>query len=106
MKNSMILLIYSSCACCGLSSPFQDLGFDEANTNNLVSFAGDPGLGTGTIGDLLPGWQLYLGAGPYADSLWVNLTFVDLGLASLYNRDNFSPFPRNRFPVQGLYSFA
>jgi len=36
----------------------------------------------------------------------VNLTFVDVGLASLYNSDNFAPFPRNLFPVQGLYSFA
>ncbi len=105
MKRATILLIYSSCAYCVLSAPFQDLGFDDANTNNLVTTAG-PGLGTGSIGDLLPGWQLHLASGPYTDLLWVNLEAVDLGLASLYNRNNFGPAPQNRFPVQGIYSFA
>jgi hypothetical protein len=106
MKPRIMLIAYASFTLAGVGAPFEDLGFDDANTNNLVKLAGEPGQGTGTIGDLLPGWQLYLGAGQYTDSLWVNLTFVDLGLASLYNRDNFNPFPRNRFPVQGLYSFA
>src|SRR5438445_7052673 len=104
MKTPIILLVCSSCAWSGLGAPFQDLGFDDANTNNLVT--GGPGLGTGTIPDLLPGWQLQLASGPYTDSLWLNLTFTDFGLASLYNRNNFAPFPRNLFPVDGLYSFA
>src|SRR5713101_3183549 len=105
MKASTILLIYSSCACWAAGAPFQDLGFDDANTNNLVTTAG-PGLGTGSIGDLLPGWQLYLGTGPYADLLWVNLVAFDLGLASLYNPNNTVFAPINHFPVAGMYSFA
>src|SRR6266705_6499252 len=104
METATILLIYASCAYGVVGSPFQDLGFDDANTNNLVT--GGPGLGTGTFGDLLPGWHLQLASGPYMDPLWVNVNPPGLGLASLYNRDNFAPFPHNRFPVDGLYSFA
>ncbi len=105
MNKSIILLICSSCAWGGLGAPFEDLGFDEANTNNLVT--GGPGLGTGTIGDLLPGWRLQLATGPYTDLLWVNLEASGLGLASLYNRNNNAlGFPQTHFPVSGIYSFA
>jgi len=108
MKPAVILLIYSSCAWSAFSAPFQDLGFDDANTNNLTTTGFPPtlGLGIGTPSDLLPGWQLYYGGGPYSDALWVNLTFIDTGLASLYNRSNVGPSPKNPFPVAGAYSFA
>src|SRR6266436_6531379 len=106
MKRPIILITCSLCASWGLGAPFQDLGFDDANTNNLMTTGGGPGLGTGTIGDLLPGWQLYLGGGPYTDSLWVNLQGIDFGLASLYNRNNTGFGTQGHFPVSGIYSFA
>src|SRR6266852_4018750 len=98
MKTATILLIYSSCAYGLVGAPFQDLGFDDANTNNLTTTGFPPtlGLGVGTFCDLLPGWQLQLASGPYMDPLWVNVNPPGLGLASLYNRDNFAPFPHNR----------
>jgi hypothetical protein len=106
MKTAAILLIYSSCAYGLVGGPFRDLGFDDANTNKLVNTGGPVGLGSGTTGDLLPGWQLALGAGPYSDSLWVNLAAIDLGLASLYNRDNIGFGAQGHFPASGIYSFA
>src|SRR6266568_3468446 len=108
MKKSIIVLICSSCAWSGPGAPFQDLGFDDANTNDLYTTGFPPalGLGFGTFGDLLPGWQLSLGSRPYTDALWVNLAGFDFGLASLYSRNNTVFAPINHFPVSGLYSFA
>lgn len=40
------------------SAPFQNLGFDEANTNNVV----DLGPLVGSTEDLLPGWEANFGA--------------------------------------------
>src|SRR5258708_1237875 len=111
MKTAIILLVCSSCTWSGLGGRFKDLGLDEDNTDNLVAPVppGNPpytDVGSGTPADLLPGWQLQLASGPYMDPLWVNVNPPGLGLASLYNRDNLAPFPHNRFPVDGLYSFA
>jgi hypothetical protein len=40
-----------------ISAPFQNLGFDDANTNHIVAIA--PGAGfAGPASELLPGWRL------------------------------------------------
>jgi photosystem II stability/assembly factor-like uncharacterized protein len=41
---------------------FQNLGFDDANTNNIVFTMGPYGpLGSGPTTDLLPGWEVFAG---------------------------------------------
>ncbi len=40
----------------GVAAPFQNLGFDEANTNNVAAVPGDGSFGQ--LGELLPGWAL------------------------------------------------
>jgi hypothetical protein len=92
------------------AAPFQNLGFDAANTNNLDTTGFPPGLGlgSGTTSDLLPGWQVFSGTDQITQNVWVNLNPIGLGLRSLYNRSNSptpGPFPE-RYPVQGLYSFG
>jgi hypothetical protein len=95
------------------AAPFQNLGFDAANTNNLMpAFPPSPypnvGIGSGTTTDLLPGWQVFSGTNSVTQHVWVNLNPAGLGLCSLYNRLN-SPLPApftERYPVEGLYSFG
>ncbi|MCL5098230.1 MAG: hypothetical protein M1608_12025 [Candidatus Omnitrophica bacterium] len=56
--RAKILLIILVCVPSAFAEPFQNLGFDEANTNNME--AADPffGEGIGTSKDLLLGWEL------------------------------------------------
>lgn len=51
------ILIASSAS----ADAFRNLGFEEANTNNLavINHGGPPLWGRGSVADLLPGWQVY-----------------------------------------------
>jgi hypothetical protein len=74
------------------AAPFENLGFDEANTNNAA-------LGFGSTGDLLPGWQLFQGTNAVQ---FVNLNTVEVGgtgFAELFNNDP-------RFPAEGRYALG
>src|SRR5947209_7102991 len=52
------------------AAPFQNLGFDLANTDHLTLSAPPPPLrGTGSTEDLLPGWQLTKGGVPQTTTL-------------------------------------
>jgi hypothetical protein len=105
--------LFALCVAAGAveAAPFQNLGFDAANTNNLDTTGFPPvlGLGFGTASDLMPGWQMFSGTNPITQNVWVNLNPAGLGLCSLYNRLNSPtppPFAQERYPVEGLYSFG
>src|SRR6266446_5556242 len=93
------------------ASPFQDLDFDGANTSNLVPPVppGNPphqDVGSGSVSELLPGWQLLYGGSAYSDLLWLNLNPIGFGLASLYDGNNFFYDAQTHIPVAGKFSFA
>jgi len=99
MNLSIVLLSVVLSATC-LASPFQNLNFDSANTNNLV---GDPPLGqAGTTADLLPGWQLSAENSGILSGIGFNYNSTGLGgYATLI-----SPSFAGSYPVVGSYSFA
>ena len=58
------------------AQPFQNLGFEEANTDNLaLTTSPDGPSGSGPISDLLPFWQLFQGRTPVT-ALNLNVTPV------------------------------
>jgi hypothetical protein len=81
------------------AAPFQNLGFDLANTNNLVVDPGSPFHGTGSTQDLLPGWELTKGGVPQT-TLGLNLSLLSLGYATLISYDQSQYFG---LPVEGAY---
>ena len=62
MKRTALILSVLILSDRGVAAPFQNLGFEEANTNSLVFLPGGffSVEGIGPISDLLPGWQLFL----------------------------------------------
>ncbi|MCL5098229.1 MAG: hypothetical protein M1608_12020 [Candidatus Omnitrophica bacterium] len=69
------------------ADPFQNLGFDDANTNNMEAVDPAWGEGWGATADLLPGWNLLWGS-KEEDSIGFNYSIPGLGYASLYNSNN------------------
>jgi len=98
MNLFIVLLSVIGTATC-VASPFQNLNFDSANTNNLV---GDPPLGqAGTTADLLPGWQLSAEGLGILPTTGFNYSPLGLGYATLV-----SPSFVDSYPVVGAYSLA
>jgi hypothetical protein len=62
MRWLVFILFFGGFA--ALAAPFRNLGFEEANTNNVTSWLFDARQGWGTTADLLPGWQLFAGSRP------------------------------------------
>lgn len=85
------------------SASFQNLGFEQANTNNVVPLG--PNLGySGTTTDLLPGWQMSYGTAPVSD-VGLNAFALSPGyrtLASTGGGNQF--FNASVFPIQGNYA--
>ena len=59
MKTIVIPLLVIAIQYGSRAAAFQNLDFDQANTNNVVPYQGGQFGGTGAVGDLLPGWKLY-----------------------------------------------
>ena len=96
----VVVVAMQSWAVC--AAPFQNLGFDEANTNTTQFFIpSDPSLprpeGVGPPEDLVPGWQLISGTNP--------VSFVGYNLA-VTNVSWFSLTSKGLAPdrVEGLYA--
>ena len=83
----------------GQSASFQNLNFDNANTNNLVDVSGR-GDYAGPTSELLPNWQVTV-SGIDATLTGFNLTAPGSGYHTIV-----SPSYANRSPVIGLYSFV
>ncbi len=103
MKKSLCLL----CVACGIlaaaAQPFQNLGFDGANTNNVMGGGGD-GAYVGPTSELLPGWQ-----GNIPSSMGLNLFPIgNTSYATLVTSNRVAPpFYNDRgvlvYPITGLY---
>jgi hypothetical protein len=86
------------------AASFQNLGFDDANTNSAISYPdpfGRPAL-QGPITDLLPGWSLSLEsmASINATNMYVNYHGLE-DTTTLVSNPARSPF---QFNVQGKYA--
>ena len=60
MKPGLFILSWAALSISATAAPFQNLRFDNANTDNVLYDRGKFS-GVGTTTDLLPGWQLYFG---------------------------------------------
>jgi hypothetical protein len=75
-------------------APFQNLGFDEAKTNNIPLTNGPDGpMGTGLVAELLPGWRLFQGTN--------EVSTVDLNVLR-----NTSGFYRSLYGSQSIYAYG
>jgi len=99
MRLWLLLPLIGISICCS-AAPFQNLGFDEGNTNTVdfpfPSGMGEPPFGFGPIEDLLPSWMLYDG----------NTKFTRLGYNLEEISDTTSLITTNNgyFPIEGPYA--
>lgn len=95
MKQSTLVLLVLVLIWNASAAPFQNLGFDNANTNNVSQFGP-----YGPANEMLPSWQLFLGANsePFVG---LNVVAAGPGYSTLE-----SPINPMGFPVDGLYSLA
>ena len=100
MRIGLALALLSLSYVLGHAAPFENLAFDQANTNRVIPQDGAPFRGVGTTEDLLPGWQLSKGAAPQA-TLGLNLSLLGPGYATLISADQSDSF---QFPVEGKYA--
>src|SRR6478609_1537519 len=100
MRVGLALALLSLSYVLGHAAPFENLAFDQANTNRVIPQDGAPFRGVGTTEDLLPGWQLSKGAAPQA-TLGLNLSLLGPGYATLISADQSDSF---QFPVEGKYA--
>ena len=94
MTTLVWLIIVAAVGVRGGAAPFQNLGFDDANTNGVVGFSG-------STADLLPGWQLYRG-GVLQTSLLLNdfpTGGTNFGFASLWSADVLPDFVQGKFAI-------
>jgi len=84
-----------------LGGPFQNLGFDEATTNNVSFNPQIPGTGIGPIAELLPGGDLFSGTLQFG-GLGYNQITAGLNYASVYDTNS----QYVHYPVEGRYSLG
>ena len=97
MKTRLVICALVGGAQALVAAPFQNLGFDGANTNNPVEIMTNavPPFAIGTLADLLPGWQI----SPQYPGLGVDETDVPgYGYGTLVTERG--DFP----PVEGRFS--
>jgi hypothetical protein len=98
MKLHFLIILTAAGPLAGNSAPFQNLDFDEANTNRFV-------IGTyGEVSDMLPGWQLSNGI-PGLNLVGYNAFAIGLNYATIYdtNFPNISDIARI---VEGKYALG
>jgi hypothetical protein len=107
MKATVAMILLVGSGTVALAAPFQNLGFDAANTNNLVT--GEVrDFGYGTVEDMLPGWQLVREPIPFQfrDIVWFNLPPYEGRVALLDRNNRYDPGSASSLPVEGRFSFA
>jgi hypothetical protein len=103
MKTIIWTLALSGQSFWGTSASFQNLGFDNANTNHVtcISLPLLPPVCNGATAELLPGWQLFNG-NQEMSTIGLDLQPSGLGVASVYafrpNTDLLTPFALGLFP--------
>lgn len=108
MKTITFSAFIAFLTCNGHGGTFLNLGFDEANTNNLIeAFTlpdGSFSSGHASTTELMPGWTLELNGSPFSRLNVDTLYASRLGYATLYSlamHEKGQPFP-----VEGRYSLA
>src|SRR5947209_14176143 len=99
MKTGPICLVVTFIAGGAFGAAFENLGFDNANTNGIVA-----GGTAGPTADLLPGWSLSSALFGPISSISYNSSPPGNGWVALLPKDNFGLNPP--YPVFGLYSLA
>jgi hypothetical protein len=100
MNLASALAVSSVCVGFVQAAPFENLGFDLANTNRVTVTPGAAFAGTGPTEDLLPGWQLFKGTVPQT-TLGLNLSLLSGGYATLISADQGQYFG---WTVEGSYA--
>jgi hypothetical protein len=100
MKTLLCCLVVPLAVWSAFSEPFQNLGFDDANTNRLV--ISPSGALAGTLQDALPGWQLAYGTVP-VDEIYLN---ARTGLVSVALLDENAFGASARFPAEGRFALG
>jgi hypothetical protein len=100
MNLASTLALSSFCVGFIQAAPFENLGFDLANTNRVTVTPGSAFSGTGPTEDLLPGWQLFKGNVPQT-TLGLNLSLLSGGYATLIGAGQSQYFG---WPVEGAYA--
>ncbi len=96
MKKIIVVLIWTIPQINGSSAPFQNLGFDEANTNGV------PPGNFGPASQLLRGWRLFNELGE-PTFIGYNANTIGLNQVVLYDRNfSFGAPP----PVEGKYALG
>src|SRR5438876_11843217 len=101
MKAYICLLILPALPLSCAGDAFQNLGFDNANTNNIAPLV--PGVTYdffGPAGELVPGWHLAYGTDSVT-RVGFNLTPIGPDVLSIYNSNAV-----DKVPLEGLYSLA
>jgi len=84
------------------ADPFENLGFDEANTNSIVfgtrlgSFGLEP-TARGLASDLLPGWQLFNGTEPVSEIGLVLPGFASGARVALTSKELYPDFIEGKY---------
>src|SRR5207249_7993689 len=99
---SRVFLLIMIGAVEGISAPFQNLSFDEANTNHIVAITPSTGF-FGPIGELLPGWRLSSSIREET-LLGYNQFTIGLDYATLYD-SHFTALGAPP-PIEGKYALA
>lgn len=85
------------------AAPFQNLGFEEANTNStFLQAVGDVLIGYGPIADLIPGWQVLDGTTPRSLAGYNANLESPIGSAAIITREVALP----TFQLDGNYGVS
>jgi len=99
MKKSLCLLCLACYIRCTTAAPFQNLGFDDANTNNLI--ISTPSLAIGYTSNLLVGWSA-----SFEPTIGLDTFAAGLGYKTIVSTNGSHPFnnlPEPGYPVSGPY---
>ena len=104
MKYAALLAFQIGCIE-GFCAPFLNLGFDQANTNNIFDVSGGGFAFYGPAAEMLPGWSLRT---PVQEVSLIGYNAVTAGLdfASLYDQNVTSLNPAFTFPTDVKYSLG
>src|SRR5438094_5838422 len=85
-------------------APFQNIGFDQANTNHIFDVSGSGVAFYGPPGEMLPGWRLQNLEGP-ATLVGYNAITLGLNFTTLYDAKVYQDV-RLPFYEEGTFSLG
>jgi hypothetical protein len=97
-RRLFVLIPLAATACLG--DPFQNLGFDSADTRSVPTGPDGVARGVASATALLPGWTLSMGGMP-KNTLGLNLNLMTFGYCTLVSADQGGAFG---YPIDGGFA--